>query len=98
MALLSVRWRSDTSRPPLSTSILSLRRSRRSRGEKSVSPRCRQLDGERQPVEPSADLGDVGGVVHRDLETGLHRPGPLRKEPDRLRQRDHRRRVLRGGK
>jgi len=43
-----------------------------------------QLDGQRKPVQPAAQLADQFGVVVGDLETRQHRPGPVEEELHRL--------------
>ena len=56
-------------------------------GREHPDARCGELDRERQPVEATADLGDV--LV--ELETGAHRAGTLREHRYgvALRQRRH---------
>jgi len=39
-----------------------------------------ELDRQRQPVKPAAQLADQPGVVVGDLEAGQHRPGPVEEE------------------
>jgi hypothetical protein len=62
----------------------------RLRGEQ-LEPRRRELDREREPVEPPADLEQGGGVLARRPEFGLDRSSPLDEEPDRVgfRERGH---------
>jgi hypothetical protein len=43
-----------------------------------------ELDGERQPVEPRAQIRHRRTVLPRQGETGCDGPGPLDEEPDRL--------------
>ena len=86
MAPRSVRCRSGTSRgPPVSSSKRSSRRRRIASGESSLTQRRRELDRERQAVEPPADLGDRRGILLRQLEVGASRPRPLDEELDRRR-------------
>ena len=44
-------------------------------------PRGHELERERQAVEASADGGDRGGVLLRQLEAGGYLPGALHQEP-----------------
>ena len=57
------------------------------RAERSGARR-RELDGERQAVEPPAQPRHVGGVVVAQLEAGAHGGGPLREQPRRLGRAD----------
>jgi hypothetical protein len=50
---------------------------------KDGDPGRRQLDGQREPVQPPADRHHVAGVLAVDHEGGTHRPGPVQEQPDR---------------
>ncbi len=56
-------------------------RKHRLRGQ-DLAARRRELDRERQAVEPVHDLGDSRGVVGRDPKVGTHGHRPLDEEPD----------------
>ena len=58
-------------------------------GRKDLDARRGELDGERQAVEPRADLGDGARVRGRDAEVWLDRDCALDEEPHRLRLREH---------
>jgi len=51
-------------------------------GAEHPDPRGRELEGERQPVERTADPGDVAGVRVRQLEPGHGLASALHVEPD----------------
>jgi hypothetical protein len=53
-------------------------------------PRRRQLDRQRDPIQPSGHRGDRCGVLPGHLETGLDRGRALGEQPHRLRLRDRR--------
>ena len=55
-------------------------------GRERPHPRRRELDRERQAVEPGADLRDGLGVLLGDPEVGRRRLGPLGEERDRVRR------------
>ena len=46
-------------------------------------PRRRQLDRQRDAIEPLADLGDRRGILCGQVETRQHRCGPIDEELDR---------------
>ncbi len=78
MAPRSVRWRSDTSRrPSVESSHEPRSRNNSSAGGSSLTPRSDQFDGQRQAVQPSAQLGHSSGVVVVDREVGLYGLGAL---------------------
>src|SRR5215207_3490632 len=54
------------------------------RGRQHLAPGSRELDGERKPVEPLADLGDNRSRLVRQLEVGTDRAGPLHEQHHRL--------------
>nr|WP_127149021.1 hypothetical protein [Streptomyces lydicus] len=47
-------------------------------------PARRQFDGQRQPVQPSADLGHRTGLAGPELECRVARPGARQEQPDCL--------------
>src|SRR5215213_344300 len=51
---------------------------------KDLDASRRELDGQRQPVEPDADLGDDSRVLVGDNEVGLDGPDALQKERRRI--------------
>ena len=57
------------------------------RGQRS-QPRCRDLQRQREPVEPADHRGQVGGVVGRDGERRVDGPRPVRQQPQRVRARE----------
>ena len=57
------------------------------RGKESHTRR-RELDGQREPVEPRADLCDCGRVVVGHLESGAHRDCALDEQPHCVELRD----------
>ena len=59
-------------------------------GIEDAGPRGGQLDGQREPVEPLADVRDRHGVVVPQLERRPHRLGPLDEQADRLARGRHR--------
>ena len=60
-------------------------------GREQLRTRGGELDRERQAVEADADLGDRRRVRVRDREVGLHGPGALDEERDRVVLRERRR-------
>ena len=55
---------------------------------KEAHARRRQLDGQRQAVQPAADLDEGVGVVRRDVEAGFDGLRPGREEAHRFRLAD----------
>jgi hypothetical protein len=51
-----------------------------------ADPRRRELERERQPVEPAADVGDRRPVLVVDLEVPADEPSPVEEELHRLRR------------
>ena len=49
-----------------------------------LQPRRRQLDRQRNPVEPPAHLGNGAGVVARDRERGINGRRALDQQTDGL--------------
>jgi hypothetical protein len=47
-------------------------------------PGRHQLDGQREAIEPTDQLGHEWGILGRELEVGSNRHRPIREEPDRL--------------
>jgi hypothetical protein len=80
----SVCWRAGASRGPLGSRCGS--RSSRSRisRRQQLRARRRQLDRERQPVEPAADAGYLRRARSVELEAGVDRAGAGREEPQRI--------------
>jgi len=68
-------------------------------GREDPHMRRRQLDGQRQPVQPGADRRHVGRVPSGEGERGAHRLRALHEEGDRREARDRSRvgAVRRGG-
>ncbi len=66
-------------RPPVSSRNRSSSRSSDLGGRIDRDPGRRELDGERDPVEAAADLGDGRGVVVVEHEVAPGRPGPGRR-------------------
>jgi len=62
-----------------------------------LHPRGCQLDGERNAVEPPADLGHCGSGLLRELEVGCHEPRPINEEPRRIGRSDRTRIALQVG-
>ena len=61
------------------------------RRREDLDPGRGQLDGQRQPVQPAADVGDGCGVLVGQREVGLDRLRPRDEEAHRRgRRRDHR--------
>ena len=46
-------------------------------GAQDAHLRRRELDRQRQPLEPAADVGQVAGVLGGDVEVGVDRPRPV---------------------
>ena len=85
MAPRRVRWRSGRVRaPPVSSVRLLLEPGQDLPGGQDLGPGGGQLDGQRQPVQPGADLRHRLGVLLGQLEAGPHRLGPLDEQPDRV--------------
>ena len=84
-----VCWRAGRSRGPRSrTSSRRSNRASSASGREEADARGGQLDGQRQAVQPRADLGHCRGIVGRDLEPGLDRLGAADEEANRLRAPD----------
>ena len=49
-----------------------------------------EFQGQRQAVEPAAQLGDRGGVLAGQREAGLDIPGPVHEQPHRRGFGEHR--------
>ena len=65
-------------------------------GRQELDPRRRQLDRQRQAIEPPGDPRDHGGILLVQDETRPDGPGALGEQPHRLAARDRRdRRALR---
>ena len=97
----SVWWRSTAvRRPPVSRRNRSSRRSAISRGVHRDDPRRGELDGQRDPVEAPADLGDrVGGRRRRARSRPAPRARARRSRRDRVgAPRPHRARHPRRGR
>ena len=56
-------------------------------GRQHFDPRRRQLEGERQRIEPSTNRRHGRAVRGREAKVGLHVPHPLHEEPHRGRAR-----------
>ena len=54
------------------------------RGRQELRARSGELDRERQPVEPRADLGDCGGVLLVELEVRVDGAGTGGEQPHRV--------------
>ncbi len=85
MASRIVRCRSGRSRGTAGQErqARSSRAQQRRRGQVG-DPGRRQLDRQRQPVQPAADLGDGGGVLGGQREVGPGGLGALDEEPHRV--------------
>ena len=80
----SVRWRSGRSRAPLREDIEPAPEAVAQLGGREQSkPRGRELDRERQPVEPRADLADDGGRLVVEAEARPRLTPALHEERDR---------------
>lgn len=53
-------------------------------GRQGPQPPRRQLQGQRDPVEPAAQLPGVGAAVLGQPEVGAHPGGPLGEQPERV--------------
>ena len=79
-----VRWRAGRSRaPPVSSGSRRSSRASSCRG-RSLGPGRRQLDGQRQPVEPAADLRHRRPFSLGQRRTPAAPPRPLDEQRDRL--------------
>ena len=54
------------------------------RHRQDAQARCRQLDRQREPIQPPANLGDRRNVLIRQLELRIDAPGSFGEELDRI--------------
>jgi hypothetical protein len=58
-------------------------------GREQREPACRELDGQREPVEPATDVRDRVGVLVGQGEVRADRPGALDEQLDSVVPSDH---------
>ena len=81
MVLRSVCCRSGRSRaPPVKSCKRCSSRVKRACNESSLDTRCRQFDGQRQPIESQTDLGNGRSIVRCQLENRMDGLCPLEEQ------------------